>query len=108
VTGTLLYYARAVDQTILLALNAIATQQAAPTQDTLEEVKQVLDYCASQEEAVITYHASNVILAIHSNAGYLNKQNQEVGQTDTSISQVICHIPPTMGQYLTLQKSSTQ
>jgi hypothetical protein len=30
VTGTLLYYARAVDSTILTTLNAIATQQAAP------------------------------------------------------------------------------
>ena len=33
VTGTLLYYARAVDSTILTMLNAIATQQAAPTQE---------------------------------------------------------------------------
>ncbi len=36
VTGTLLYYAQAVDPTILIALNAIATQQAAPMQNTLE------------------------------------------------------------------------
>ncbi len=73
VTGTLLYYSRAVDPTMLVALNAIATQQASPTQKTLERVKQLLDYCASQEEAVITYHASDMILAIHSDAGYLNE-----------------------------------
>ncbi len=54
-------------------MNAIATQQAAPTQNTLEEEKQVLDYCASQEEAIITYHASEMILAVHSDAGYLNE-----------------------------------
>ena len=42
-------------------------------QKTLERVKQLLDYCASQEEAVITYHASDMILAIHSDAGYLNE-----------------------------------
>ncbi len=47
VTRTLLYYAQAVDPTISIALNAIVTQQAAPTQNTLEEVKQVLDYCTS-------------------------------------------------------------
>ena len=73
VTGTLLYYSRAVDPTMLVALNAIATQQASPTLKTLDRVKQLLDYCASQEEAVLTYHASDMILAIHSDAGYLNE-----------------------------------
>ena len=68
-----MYYSRAVDPTMLVALNAIATQQASPTQKTMERVKQLLDYCASQEEAVITYHASDMILAIHSDAGYLNE-----------------------------------
>jgi hypothetical protein len=73
VTGTLLYYARAVNSTILTALNTIATQQAAPTESTLEEVKQLLDYCTSQEEAIVTYNASDMILAVHSNASYLSK-----------------------------------
>jgi hypothetical protein len=47
VTGTLLYYAQVVDSTILMTLNAIATQQAAPTESTMEEIKQLLDYCAT-------------------------------------------------------------
>jgi hypothetical protein len=34
VAGTLLYYARAVDSTILPALSAIATEQANPTEKT--------------------------------------------------------------------------
>jgi hypothetical protein len=71
---TLLYYARAVDSTILTTLNAIAMQQAAPMQDTLEKIQQVLDYCASQEEAILTYHKSSMILAVHSNTSYLNKR----------------------------------
>jgi hypothetical protein len=71
VTGTLLYYSRAVNPTMLVALNAIATQQASPMQNTMERIRQLLDYCASQEEAVITYHSSDMILAIHSDAGYL-------------------------------------
>jgi hypothetical protein len=74
VTGTLLYHARAVNSTILTTLNAIAMQQAAPTQDTLEEIQQVLDYCASQEGAILTYHKISMILAVHSNASYLNKR----------------------------------
>ncbi len=72
-TGTLLYYARAVDPTLLTALSAIASQQANPTQATMDKVRQLLDYVASQEEAILTYRASNMILAVHSNAGYINK-----------------------------------
>ena len=74
VTGTLLYYARAVDPTILPALSAIATEQAKPTQETMKRVKQLLDYCSTQEEAMITYNASKMILAVHSDAGYANEK----------------------------------
>jgi hypothetical protein len=38
ITGTLLYYSHAVDSTMLVALTAIATQQASPTQKTMERV----------------------------------------------------------------------
>ena len=75
VARTLLYYARAVATTILTALSSIATEQAKPTQETMKKVKQLLDYCATQEEAIITYNASKMILAIHSNAGYCNEKN---------------------------------
>ncbi len=34
----------------------------------------MLDYCAMQEEAIITYKASKMILHVHSNAGYLNEK----------------------------------
>ncbi len=71
--GTLLYYSRAVDPTMLVVLNAIATQQASPTERTMDKVRQLLDYASSQEEAILTYHASNMVLAIHSDAGYLNE-----------------------------------
>jgi hypothetical protein len=74
VAGTLLYV-RAVDNTILTALSAIATEQANPTEKTLAKVKQLLDYCATQEDAVIAYNASNMILTVHSDAGYCNKKN---------------------------------
>ena len=41
----------------------------------METVKQLLDYCAMQEEAIITYNASKMILAVHSDAGYCNEKN---------------------------------
>ncbi len=75
VAGTLLYYGRAVDNTILTSLSAIAMEQAKPTTKTLAKVKQLLDYCATQDEAIIAYEASDMILAVHSDAGYCNKKN---------------------------------
>ena len=41
VTGTLLYYVRAVNPTILVALSSIAAQQAAPTQETTVKKKRL-------------------------------------------------------------------
>ena len=35
--------------------------------------KGFLDFMATQEEAVLTFQASNMVLAIHSNASYLSK-----------------------------------
>ena len=63
-----------VDNTILPTLSAIATKQAQPTKRTKETLTQLLDYCAKQEEAGITYSASKMILAIHSDAGYCNEK----------------------------------
>ncbi len=40
VAGTLLYYGRAVDNTILPALSAFATEQAKPMEKTMETIKQ--------------------------------------------------------------------
>jgi hypothetical protein len=74
VAGTLLYYARAVDSTIFPELSAIATKQANPTEKTRATIKQLLDYCATQDEAALAYNASKMILAAHSDAGYCNKK----------------------------------
>jgi hypothetical protein len=37
-------------------------------------VKQLLDYCASQEKAIMTFKASDMVLQVHSDAGYMNKK----------------------------------
>jgi hypothetical protein len=74
VVGTLLYYGRAVDNTILPALSVITTEQAQPMERTKGTLTQLLDYCATQEEAIITYSASKMIPAVHSDAGYCNEK----------------------------------
>jgi hypothetical protein len=99
VAGTLLYYGRAVDNTILPKLSTIATEQAKPTKKTMEVIKQLLDYWATQEEAIILYKASKMILAVHSNAGYCNKRNHKAKQEDTSFSPATIKPPPTTAPY---------
>ena len=54
VNGKFLYLGRAVDLTILTALSALASQHAAPTKETKRRAMQLLDYLATQEEAVLT------------------------------------------------------
>ena len=68
VLKTFLYYARVVDTTMLLALGAIASEQASPTRATMKKLDQFLDYAASHEQAVLTYEASDMVLEVHSNA----------------------------------------
>ena len=71
VTGTFLYYARAVDSTMLVALSTIASQQANPTEETMRKTLQFLDYVATHPDAILTYSASNMVLNVHSDASYL-------------------------------------
>ena len=73
IVGGLLYYARAVDNTILTALNAIATQQANATEATEEKIKQLLDYMATNRNATVRYRSSDMVLNIHSDASYLSE-----------------------------------
>jgi hypothetical protein len=74
VCGTFLFYARGIDGGILPALSALALQQAQRTENTMKFCKLFLDYyMASQEEAVLTYKASDMVLAVHSDALYLSK-----------------------------------
>ncbi len=39
----------------------------------MEKCLQYLDYAATQDNAILTYKASNMILAIHSGASYLSE-----------------------------------
>ena len=73
VIGTFLYYARAVDPTMLVDLSAIASSQSAPTAATMDKVKYFLDYSATHPEAILTYRASDMVLAVHSDASYLSE-----------------------------------
>ena len=73
IVGTMLYYARAVDNTMLVTLGSLASRQSAATELTNKDVQQFLDYCATHPTAILRFHASNMELKIHSDAGYLNE-----------------------------------
>jgi len=63
---------QAINPTLLTALGTLTTQQAQGTQATMEALTQLLNYCAMHPDACIHYHASNIILWVHSNASYLS------------------------------------
>jgi hypothetical protein len=76
-TGSILYYAIAVDPTVLMPLNDIATEQTKATEKMQDARNQLLDYLASHPDATIRYHASDMILHIHSDASYLSVSNAQ-------------------------------
>jgi hypothetical protein len=73
VIGTLLYYARAVDCTMLAAISSLSGQQANATQQTLMGITQLLNYCATHPDASIEFRASDMCLHVESDASYLSE-----------------------------------
>jgi hypothetical protein len=73
IVGTLLYYRRAVDYTLLTALSAIAARQSKGTHAVAEACHQLLDYVATHPDAGIRNHAYDMILAVHTDASYLSE-----------------------------------
>jgi hypothetical protein len=73
VVGALLYYARVIDSTIMTAISSLASQQATATEDTEAKLIHLLNYCATHPDSTIRYSASDMILNIHSDVGYLNE-----------------------------------
>jgi hypothetical protein len=52
-----------------MALSDIATQQAAPTENTKKRANNFLDYMCTHPDV---YRASDMILNVHSDASYLS------------------------------------
>ena len=58
IIGKLLYYARAVNGTLGVALSALASEQKKPTQRTKRKIIHLLDNCATNPAAKLPLHAS--------------------------------------------------
>jgi hypothetical protein len=73
VVGVLGWYARAVDPTIVCAVNKIASRQARPTEAVVKDALQLLDYVATYPDATIVYEPSDMMLQLHSDASWLSE-----------------------------------
>jgi hypothetical protein len=102
VCGKFLFYGRAVDSTVLTPISAIASQSANPTEDTMKHTQQLLDYLATQEEAVLTYNSSEMILAAHSDASYLSEPNARSRAGGHFFLSNNAEIPPNNGAILNI------
>ena len=72
VVGCLLYYALAVDPTMLVALSDLAAAQAKSTENTNSSLQKLLNYAACHPNAKLEYRSSDMILYIDSDASYLS------------------------------------
>ena len=75
--GSILYYAHAVDITVLMALSSIAIEQSKGTTNTMEKAKQLLDYLASNPDATLRFKASDMVMNVHSDASYLSESDAQ-------------------------------
>ena len=71
VVGKLLYYARAVDPTMLHAINDISLSASKGTEATLAATMFLLNYAYTNPNTEIIYRASDMILQVDSDAAYL-------------------------------------
>jgi hypothetical protein len=66
--GTLLFYGRAVDATLLTAISELSTELVTGTVKTMVELNQLLDYLSTNPKAVARFYPSSIQLAIESDA----------------------------------------
>lgn len=77
VVGTLGWYSRATDPTMEKTLSSIASRQSKATQQLRKEVEWFLDYCATHPDAMVRYHASDMILSLHSDGSYQSEPDSK-------------------------------
>jgi hypothetical protein len=56
-----------------MPINVLASEQSNATKVTANKVIKLINYCNTHPETKIRYHASDMILHIHSDASYLSE-----------------------------------
>ena len=73
IVGCFMYYARAVDGTMLPAVNHIASEMKAPTQRVLAMADRMLAYSLEYPNNELVFTASDMILYVQTDASYLSR-----------------------------------
>ena len=73
IVGTFLYYARAVDPTMLTAISKLSSLQAEPTEAVEQAANRFLSYAKTWPNASLLIRPSDMILYAHSDASYLSE-----------------------------------
>jgi hypothetical protein len=73
VVGSMLYYARAVDPTMLPTTNHIASQQAQPTVAVRDQAIRLLQYAAAYPNNAIVFKKSKMHVILQVDASYLSR-----------------------------------
>ena len=82
IVGTLLCFGRYIDPTIFTALSEIASHKVKGTESVLNTYHQLLDYVSTHTNSAIQYHASDMILAIETDASYLSEHGGKSRSTE--------------------------
>ena len=72
------WYGRAVDPKMTETISSIASRQSTATEKLEKEVKHFLEYCATHPNAGVRFHASAIILAMHSDGSYLSELESKI------------------------------
>jgi hypothetical protein len=75
IVGSMLYYARAVDPTMLTITNTIASQMAVPTQAVKAQAVRLLQYAAAYPNNAIVYKKSKMHVILQVDASYLSRSH---------------------------------
>ena len=63
---------------MLMTCSVIASEQVAPTEETMKKTMQFLDYVASRPDSILAYSASSMVLHVHRDASYLSKLKAKI------------------------------
>jgi hypothetical protein len=75
IVGAFLFYSRAVDVTMLTAVNDLASPGGPPTERMLAMADRLLAYAATHPDNELRFYESDMILEIQADASYLSRSN---------------------------------
>ena len=71
--GKFLYYARAVEPTMMMALNLLSVVHTKPTVKTAKQVTQILNYSTTHPDVLTEYKRTGMMLHIYLDASYISE-----------------------------------